>query len=269
MQRLLDELATLAVGFAAEAAAVHLEGLGRAIDSSTKSSSTDVVTEIDRRSEVLIVDGIRRARPDDGYLGEEGADEPGTSGVRWIVDPLDGTTNYVYGLPIFAVSIGIEIDGVPAVGVVHDSTRGEVFLAVAGRGASRNGHRIAVSGTDELAMALIATGFGYDPTMRAEQAAVLPALLPRVRDIRRGGSCAIDLCWTACGRLDGYYERGPAAWDVAAGMLIAAEAGARCSRSGTAANPAQERLTIVASPAIFDDLRALVLTPSNGPCASN
>ncbi len=258
MADLLDELSLLAVSIAAEAAQIHREGLGRILESSTKSSNTDVVTEIDRRCEALIVDGVLRARPSDGYLGEEGSDLAGSSGVRWIVDPLDGTTNYVYGYPAYAVSIGVEVDGRVVVGVVHDSTHDEVFLGLADRGAWCNGVTIAVSGKEVLATALIATGFGYDPTMRAEQAAVLPALLPRVRDIRRGGSCAIDLCWTACGRLDGYFERGPAEWDVAAGMLIAAEAGARCLRTGTTASPARERLTIVANPAIFDDLRALV-----------
>jgi myo-inositol-1(or 4)-monophosphatase len=255
---LVDELMMVGVQLAAEAARVHRDGVGRVNKSRTKSSSTDVVTEIDHRAEAVIVEGIRRARPLDAYLGEEGADAPGTSGVRWIVDPLDGTTNYVYGFPAYAVSIGIEIDGQTMVGVVHDSTRDEVFVAVRGEGARCNGEPISVSGKDVLATSLIATGFGYDPAMRARQAAVLPGLLPRVRDIRRGGSCAIDLCWTACGRLDGYYERGPAEWDVAAGMLIAAEAGARCLRTGAADAPATERLTIVANPAIFDELRGLV-----------
>jgi myo-inositol-1(or 4)-monophosphatase len=250
---LADELLVLALTLAAQAASVHRDGRGRVLASATKSSATDVVTEVDHRAEALVLEGVRRHRPGDGYVGEEGADVASTSGVTWIVDPLDGTTNYVYGFPAYAVSIGVVVDGRPLVGVVHDSARDELFHAVAGRGAFRDGRPIRVSDRTDLATALVATGFGYDAALRARQAALLPDVMPRVRDIRRSGSCAIDLCWTACGRLDAFYEHGPADWDVTAGLLIAEEAGARWRRG-----PAVPRLTLAATPAIFEALAALV-----------
>jgi myo-inositol-1(or 4)-monophosphatase len=248
-----DELLALALELAAAAAAVHRAGLGRVLDQATKSSATDVVTEVDRRAESLVYEGVRRRRPGDGYVGEEGAAAASSTGVVWIVDPLDGTTNFVYGLPAFAVSIGVVVDGRPTVGVVHDSARGEVFHAVAGRGARLDGRPVAVSGQLDLATALVATGFGYDAELRRRQAALLPEVVPRVRDIRRSGSCAVDLCWTACGRVDAFYERGPADWDVAAGLLIAEEAGARWLRGDD-----PPRLTLAATPAIFEPLLELV-----------
>src|SRR4051812_37556432 len=139
-----------------------------------------MVTEIDRASEQLIVAGLRAARPDDAVLGEEGASSPGTSGVRWVIDPLDGTTNYLYGLPGFSVSIGAEVEGERAVGVVHDPLHGDVFTAALGRGAHRNGQRINVRDHDDLGTALIATGFAYDPERRRRQAGVLTEVLPQV-----------------------------------------------------------------------------------------
>jgi myo-inositol-1(or 4)-monophosphatase len=255
--QLADELLVLALTLAGQAAAVHREGLGRVLESSqhstTKSSATDVVTEVDHRAEALVLEGVRRHRPGDGYVGEEGADVASTTGVVWIVDPLDGTTNYVYGLPAYAVSIGVVVDGRPTVGVVHDSARDEMFHAVAGRGAFLDGRPIRVSARSDLATALVATGFGYDAGLRARQAALLPEVVPRVRDIRRSGSCAIDLCWTACGRVDAFYEHGPADWDVAAGLLVAEEAGARWRRGDEA-----PRLVVAAAPGIYDALVDLV-----------
>ncbi len=251
--KLADELLVLALALVGQAAAVHRDGLGQVLASSTKSSATDVVTEIDHRAEALVLEGVRRHRPGDGYVGEEGADVASRTGVAWIVDPLDGTTNYVYGLPAYAVSIGVVVDGRPTVGVVHDSARDEVFHAVAGRGAFLDGRPIVVSARADLATALVATGFGYDAGLRARQAALLPEVVPRVRDIRRSGSCAIDLCWTACGRVDAFYEHGPADWDVTAGLLIAEEAGARWRRGAAA-----PRLVLAATPGIYEDLAALV-----------
>jgi myo-inositol-1(or 4)-monophosphatase len=253
VDRLADELLVLALALAAQAAAVHREGLGRVLASTTKSSATDVVTEVDHRAEAVVLEGVRRHRPGDGYVGEEGADVASTTGVVWIVDPLDGTTNYVYGFPAYSVSIGVVVDGRPLVGVVHDSARDEIFHAVAGRGAFVDGRPIAVSERADLATALVATGFGYDAGLRRRQADLLPGVVPRVRDIRRSGSCAIDLCWTACGRVDAYYEHGPADWDVTAGMLIAQEAGARCHRGEE-----PPRLVLAATPGIFDGLSDLV-----------
>jgi fructose-1,6-bisphosphatase/inositol monophosphatase family enzyme len=185
-----------------------------------------MVSEMDHASERLIVDALLEARPDDGIVAEEGAERAGTSGVRWVIDPLDGTTNYLYGLPGWNVSIAAEDDGGIVAGVVADAVRGEMFTATRGGGARRDGTAIACSDAGDLATALIGTGFGYAVERRRGQGAVVGALLPRVRDIRRSGAAALDLCSVACGRLDGFYERGLAWWDLAAGGLVATEAGA-------------------------------------------
>ena len=201
------------------------EERGRATATS-KSTATDMVSEMDHASERLIVDALLAARPDDGVLGEEGAARAGTSGLRWVIDPLDGTTNYLYGLPGWNVSIAAEdADGV-VVGVVVDGVRDETFTAVRGGGARRDGDPIGCSDRDDLATALVGTGFGYDVERRRAQGAVVGALLPGVRDVRRLGAAAIDLCSVACGRLDAYYEYGLSWWDLAAGGLVATEAGA-------------------------------------------
>ncbi len=252
-----DALRTLAVRLAAEAAAVHRAGRERVLHVETKSSRTDLVSEVDREAERVIVDGIRRARPDDAVLGEEGGAHDGTSGVRWIIDPLDGTTNYVYRYPAYAVSIGVEVDGVVRVGVVHDSVHDQVYSAVLGRGACRDDEPIAAGRCDELATALLATGFQYRGDVRSQQAATLLRVLPLVRDVRRGGSAALDLCWVADGRLDLYYEGGLAEWDLAAGTLIAAEAGATVRRFDVAGGPTP--LVIAGAPALVDPLEALLL----------
>lgn len=192
----------------------------------TKSTATDLVTAFDRWSEETIVAHITAARPDDGFIGEEGAAVAGTTGVVWLIDPIDGTTNFVYDLPGSSVSVGASVDGSPAVGVVHDLVRHERFRATRGGGATLDGEAIEVSGKRELATALLATGFAYDPDRRRAQATALVHVLPAVRDIRRMGGAAVDLCSLACGRVDGYYERGLSPWDSAAGALIASEAGA-------------------------------------------
>ena len=215
---LLDELLALATNLAADAAALLVDGLThRRLEVSTKSTPTDMVTEMDRASEALIVAGIRAARPDDGIVGEEGADHAGTSGVRWLVDPIDGTTNYLYGFPGFAVSIGAEFNGEMVAGVVHDPLHRDVFQAASGRGATRNGDPIHASTKNDLKTALVGTGFSYEPDRRLRQANVLAQVLPHIRDIRRMGAASVDLCSVACGRLDAYYERGLGPWDLAAG----------------------------------------------------
>jgi myo-inositol-1(or 4)-monophosphatase len=214
------------------------------------------VTAADRASERLVVEGIRAARPDDGILGEEGTADSGTSGVRWVIDPLDGTTNFLYGLPAFAVSIAVEVDGTTEVGVVVDAARHETFTAVRGRGAHLDGRRLRVNGADQLATALIGTGFSYDAARRARQGAVVAQVLPLVRDIRRVGAAALDLCWVAAGRLDGFYEKGLAPWDLGAGALIAAEAGARVG--DLAGGPASGAFTLATAPVLFEPLRALL-----------
>ncbi len=257
---LLDELMELAVELARRAAALLLDGRASipallATDAvGTKSSTTDMVSEVDRASERLLVKGILAARPDDGILGEEGTDRAGSSGVRWVIDPLDGTTNYLYGLPGYAVSIGVERSARCIVGVVLDPVHDELFAAAAGRGATCNGRTISCSGATDLGHALIGTGFGYVSEVRAEQAEVLRHLLPRVRDIRRLGAAAVDLCAVACGRLDGYYERGLQPWDLAAGELIAVEAGAIVT--GPGGGSAGPGLTLAAGPGLHGWLRA-------------
>jgi myo-inositol-1(or 4)-monophosphatase len=193
----------------------------------TKSSVVDVVTEADRRCEELIRERILAERPDDAILGEEGDDHPGTSGVRWVVDPIDGTVNYLYGLPDWAVSIGAEVDGEVVAGVVINGSTGVEYAAARGAGATRDGRPIAVRPTPPLAERLVLTGFGYRAEVRAHQAACVAALLPHVRDIRRMGSCALDLCHVADGSGDAYVEEGPNPWDYTAGSLVLTEAGGR------------------------------------------
>ncbi len=247
----------LAESIAVAAADLLVEGLRRArSDVSTKSSRTDMVTEMDLASEALLVQRIRAARPDDAVLGEEGAAISGTSGVRWVLDPIDGTTNYLYGHAGFAVSVAAEVGGRSLVGVVVDPLHAEVFSAVRDRGAFRNGEAIHVSTKSELATALVATGFAYDATRRRRQAAVVGALIDRVRDIRRMGAASVDLCSVACGRVDGYYEKGLERWDVAAGGLIAAEAGARTGDLDGGALSGS--FALASAPGIFTELRGVL-----------
>jgi myo-inositol-1(or 4)-monophosphatase len=225
-----------------------LAGRTQALTVTTKSTRTDVVTQMDTAAEALVVESILADRPDDGLLGEEGADRAGTSGVRWIVDPLDGTVNYLYGLPGWAVSLAVEVDGVVEVGVVDVPMFAETFVAVRGQGAVR------VSGSavqplepnrpDDLGQALVATGFGYSSARRSAQARTLSQVLPTVRDIRRAGAAAVDLCWAAAGRVDCYYERGLNPWDYAAGVLVATEAG--LVAGGPAGGPPSSELTWLA-----------------------
>ncbi|WP_327288300.1 inositol monophosphatase family protein [Streptomyces sp. NBC_01198] len=219
----------------------------------TKSSQVDVVTEMDIAAEQLITTCIGRARPDDGFLGEEGASREGTSGVRWVIDPLDGTVNYLYGLPSWAVSIAAEKDGEVVVGVVEAPMRGETYQAVLGGGALVNGVAARRRPAPELSHALVGTGFGYLSERRAAQAEVVRTLLPQVRDIRRGGSAAIDLVDVGCGRLDAYYERGLNPWDLAAGDLFAREAGALTG--GRPGERASGDLTLAAPTGLFEPLQ--------------
>ncbi len=250
-------LVELASGVAREAVDLLLDGFERARTTvETKSTATDMVSEMDRASEQLIVSALLGARPDDGIVGEEGSTTAGTSGVRWVIDPLDGTTNYLYGHPGWGVSIAAErADGVVA-GVVADAVHGELFSATRGGGALRNGEPIRCSGATELATALVATGFGYAADRRRGQAEVLVGLLPRVRDIRRMGAAAVDLCSVACGRVDAYFERGLAWWDLAAGALIATEAGAILSSLD--GGPVRAGSVVAAGPGLIASLRDLL-----------
>ncbi|GGS02538.1 inositol monophosphatase [Streptomyces nojiriensis] len=256
-----DELKAelLEVGLEAARRAGALLRDGRPADlavAATKTSPIDVVTEMDIAAEKLITGILAERRPGDGLLGEEGADAPGTSGVRWIVDPLDGTVNYLYGLPSWGVSIAAEYGGESVVGVVAAPMRGETYHAVLGGGAWLGTTRLACRPAAPLDQALLGTGFGYVQTRRAHQAEVAARIIPLVRDIRRGGSAALDLCDVAAGRLDGYYERGLNPWDLAAGDLIAREAGA--VTGGRPGEPASGELTLAASPAVFASLQPLL-----------
>lgn len=222
----LRELLALAVRLAREAGGVHAAGRRAALRIETKSSPTDLVSQVDREAERLIVDQLARLRPNDALLAEEGALSDGASGVRWIIDPLDGTTNYVYGYPAYCVSIAVEVDDEPCIGVIYDSSAGALYQAVAGFGAVCDGRPIKARRGVELGRALVATGFSYLPERRRLQGRAVTHLLGRIRDIRRGGSAALDLCRVATGQVDAFYELYLNRWDYAAGAVIAQEAGA-------------------------------------------
>jgi myo-inositol-1(or 4)-monophosphatase len=267
-----EALLRLAVDAASEAGALLASWRGdirpEVID--TKSSPTDVVTEMDRRSEALITERIRGSRPGDTVLGEEGgqttgaavslgtgAGDPGGPGrVRWVVDPLDGTVNYLYGLPDWAVSIAAEVDGIVVAGVVEVPRFGETFTAVAGQGAwlRRRDTVVALHCNLPVALghALVGTGFGYDSGRRQVQGEIIAKLLPHVRDIRRGGSAAVDLCSVAAGRMDAFFERGLNYWDFAAGGLIAREAGATVG--GLGGRPESTSMAVAAGPELYRQL---------------
>jgi myo-inositol-1(or 4)-monophosphatase len=222
----------------------------------TKSSDIDVVTEADRATEALIRQRLVEARPDDAILGEEGEDRPGSSGVRWIVDPIDGTVNYLYGWPWYAVSIAAEVDGAVVAAVVLAPATGDEYVATSGGGAHRNGRPLAVRPPVPLSQSLVGTGFNYEQPVRTAQAGAVARLLPRVRDVRRQGSCSLDLCMVAAGMLDAYVEEGPSPWDDAAGGLVAREAGARLEvRTGASG----KRLVICAPAHSFDRFRDVVV----------
>jgi myo-inositol-1(or 4)-monophosphatase len=234
----------------------------------TKSSETDVVTAADRAVERQVVAALRAARPQDTVLGEEygtgaassaasSSSGPGGGAVRWIIDPIDGTVNYLYGLPVYAVSLAAEVDGVVVAGVVLNAATGQEWTAVRGGGAYRDGSRLAGSTATELSQALVATGFGYDAARRAQQAVVLAGVLPRIRDIRRIGAASIDLCLAAEGIVDAYYEKGLNAWDQAAGGLVATEAGLRVT--GLAGAPPGPAMVLAAPPALYDELHDLLV----------
>jgi myo-inositol-1(or 4)-monophosphatase len=257
------DLLAVAVTVARQAAdLVHQQRAEGVSGLGTKSTITDLVTAADRAAERLIVDLLREFRPADQLVGEESgthtaADRPAT-GVRWLVDPIDGTVNYVYGLPQYAVSIAAEVDGTAVAGVVRNAVSGEEWTAIRGGGAWREGRRLAGSVVTDLARSLIATGFSYDAAQRARQAGVLARLLPLVRDIRRLGAASLDLCYAAEGRVDAYYERGLSPWDNAAGGLVAAEAGLLVTGlRGAAAGPA---MVLAAPPALHPVLHDLLVT---------
>ena len=260
-----DPTALLDLAVSTAEAAAGLVARGRASAGASvrsKSSSVDVVTAVDTACEELIVGRLLAARPDDGVLGEEGGARAGSSGVRWVIDPIDGTVNFLYGFPAYAVSIAAEVDGQVRAGVVVNVATGEVFTATAGGGAwlstpSRaQPERLRGSRPESLEHTLVATGFGYRVEQRRAQGAVVADLLMRVRDIRRAGSAALDLCSAAAGRVDAYYELHLNRWDYAAGALVAAEAGLVVA--GLPGRPFAEPMAIAAAPSVAAEFTALV-----------
>ncbi len=223
----IDDLLALAVDLARDSGALLLgrfEG-GREQALESKSTPTDLVSEADLASERLIRETLARLRPADGILGEEGGGTQGTSGLTWVVDPLDGTVNFLFSIPQWCVSVAVTDAHGVLVGAIYDPCRGELFVATRDGEPLLNGAPIAASDRTELSSAMVATGFAYDASVRAAQAEVFARLVPRVRDIRRFGSAALDLAWTACGRYDAYFERTVKPWDIAAGTLICERAG--------------------------------------------
>jgi myo-inositol-1(or 4)-monophosphatase len=257
-----DELLSVAIEAAWAAAGELMPRFGqRAEGVQTKTTPTDLVSEADVAAERAIKEVLARQRPTDAILAEEGGASggDGENGLRWVVDPLDGTINFLFGIPAFAVSLACEQEGERVVGVVLDPVREELFTATGSSPATLNGDSIRGSAREELGKALVATGFGYDMGVRTRQAAVVSRVLPQVRDIRRVGAAALDLCWAACGRFDAYYERGVQRWDVAAGALIAERAGLSVRRLPPTE---QDAAGIVAAPeAIVDELFQLVVGP--------
>ena len=265
-----SELLSLAVDLARRASVGISEQREAAVASvETKSTPTDPVTEADRAAERFVVEGLAAARPGDLVLGEEGGFRPVGSeaapdAVRWLLDPIDGTVNFVYGIPAYAVSLAAEVDGVVVAGVVRNVVTGEEWTAVRGGGSWRDGARLTGSAVTSLGGALVGTGFGYAPQRRREQAQVLLRVLPEIRDIRRIGSAALDLCAAAEGRIDAYYERGLNPWDRAAGGLIAEEAGLLVT--GLRGAEPGEAMTLAAPPALHGPLHDLLapLHDANG-----
>jgi myo-inositol-1(or 4)-monophosphatase len=252
----LLRLATRLVSEAGEMAAAT--AMEQRLPVSTKSSITDFVTAIDRSTEEFIFSRLLAARPEDSILGEEGLPVDGRSDVTWIVDPIDGSVNFTYGIPTFCTSIAAEVGGTISVGAVFDPSRGELFSARLDGGSYLNGNRLRLRpSVIPLHAALVGTGFDYRPERRLQQAIELVRILPAVGDIRRIGSAALELCWVACGRLDGYFESGTKPWDRAAGGLIASEAGARVLLRHEAASE-DEVIFIASRPEIWDSLISIL-----------
>jgi myo-inositol-1(or 4)-monophosphatase len=237
-----DDLLRIARDIAQRAGALAKRRRSEGVEvAASKSSSVDIVTEADRETERLIRDALAEARPHDGFYGEESGADAGSSGLTWLVDPIDGTVNYLYGIPHYAVSIAV-VEGAPdpltwtaLAGCVVNPATGELFTATAGGGAFLGEQRLQVAAPVPLSEALIGTGFAYASEVRGEQGALIAALLPHVRDIRRLGTASLDLCFVAARRMDAYFERTLSPWDHAAGALVAREAGATVKGLGDAA----------------------------------
>lgn len=256
----LTELLATAERLAAEGAAIATRLRATAIDQvSTKDTPTDVVTSADLAVERHIAARLAQLRPSDRFVGEEfGQCGNAASRVTWVVDPIDGTVNYIFGLPLYAVSIAVEIDGDVAVAVVRSIPTGTVWKATRGGGAWRDGRRLRGSTPEWLDLALVCTGFAYSAELRAEQGLVLSKLLPRVRNVRMLGSAALGLCAAAEGSVDAYFEKGLSHWDFAAGVLIAQEAG--LAVTGLRGDRAGPEMLIVAPLSIYEPLHSLLAT---------
>lgn len=219
----LLELAEVAARRAGDLLLDRFGGPARGL--SSKTSPTDLVSDADRDAERLLLEVIRDARPDDGIVAEESGTSTSATGLTWVLDPLDGTVNYLFGIPLWCVSVAVEDADDAVAAVVHDPNRNETFTATKGGGARLNRTPLGISSRSELSTALIATGFAYSADVRARQAELFSKVIRRVRDIRRGGSAALDLAWLAAGRFDGFYEAPMGPWDKAAGVLLVTEAG--------------------------------------------
>lgn len=259
----MNELLRLATDLAREAGTLALEGRrGGDLGETTKSSPTDMVTKYDRMCERLIVEGISSARPDDSIVGEEGADTQGTTGIEWHIDPIDGTTNYVFDQPNWSVSIGARDGQGPLVGAVYIPVLDEMFTAERGGGAFRNGAPITPRGVTEVSDALVATGFSYDPASRARHGQTVSRMVGSIRDLRRLGAASVDICFVACGRLDAYFEGGLNSWDIMAAQLVATEAG--CTVSDFTGGPVTPAEVIASAPAIHRAIVDLHAAASQG-----
>ncbi len=257
----LAKLSSLAVEIALEAGALQRRRFSEPRTIETKSSSIDLVTDIDRASEQRIVERIRDARPRDGILSEEAGNlSDGSTGWRWVIDPLDGTTNYAHGVPHFAVSVGLDRDGERQVGVVYDPMQNECFAATRGLGTTLNGSPVHVSGESQLGRALLATGFAYDvhETEHLENLDYFGRFLRVARGIRRPGSAALDLAYVAVGRFDGFWEMHLSPWDVAAGLLLISEAGGAISDFEGGPAPADGSRLVASNGALHPTLLAVL-----------
>ncbi|WP_037502622.1 inositol monophosphatase family protein [Solirubrobacter soli] len=253
----MRDLEDIAATVGREAATLVAEASGHARALGLKSSPTDVVTETDLRAEDLLKRRLLEFTPDAGIVGEEGGTTAPGARMQWVLDPLDGTVNFLYGVPLSAVSVAVAVDGEVVAGAVVDVQRHEVFSASLGGGARLDGAPIAASKCSSFATALVLTGFSYHADRRAEQGELVRRVLPRARDVRLFGSTALELCWVACGRADAYFQHETAIWDRAAGALIAAEAGAATELPC----PENADLVISAAPAVFGELWDLVQLP--------
>lgn len=258
-----SQLRLIAESLAREAGDMALSGRKSGpLTATTKSSPIDMVTKFDKASETLITEGLAKVRPDDSIIGEEGAAKQGTSGITWHIDPIDGTTNFYFDLPMWAVSIGAVDEHGPLAGAVYVPALGEMFSGARTEGSTLNGMPISVRHNNDIADALVCTGYSYLISERKVHAKRVADIVMKVRDIRRLGAAAVDLCFVACGRLDAYFEEHLNSWDLIAGQVIATEAGAVFSDYvGNAVTPAQ---VLAATPGVHADLIHLIATSGHG-----